>query len=220
MITEEDRRLIEEYAILLTDELVLSESLLKNILANAFKMKDKDSAIRYINEEVWNLIVLKTDSVTQIAEDKNGTKLPTLFVPTFLASMKISVQDKISTYAVQFMNEIENKKKLPSFYKPKIDKKTLSIAREAAGLQSMAKSSITNLKVLVTSTLTDAMDKADLFLMSGNGAYGYIGVRGSSYDCPHCDSLCGYIIPIETQVFPAHPRCVCGMIPVYDAYER
>lgn len=215
MITEEDRRFIEEYAILLTDELVLSESLLKNILANAFKMEDKDSAIKYINDEVWNLIVFKAGSVTELAEAKNGTKLPPIFVTAFLASVRTSVQEKVSTYAVQFMNEIENKKKLPSFYKPKIDKDTLSLAREAAGLQSMAKSSITNLKVIVTATLTDAMDKADLFLMSGNGAYGYIGVRGSSYDCPYCDSLCGYIIPIETQVFPAHPRCVCGMIPVY-----
>lgn len=43
----------------------------------------------------------------------------------------------------------------------------------------------------------------------GNGAQYYIRHRGSYYDCPDCDSLCGYPIPIETPFLWLHSRCMC-----------
>lgn len=42
-----------------------------------------------------------------------------------------------------------------------------------------------------------------------SGAVGYFVHRGSSYDCPVCDDLCGYIHPLDTMVIPAHPNCAC-----------
>jgi hypothetical protein len=41
------------------------------------------------------------------------------------------------------------------------------------------------------------------------GARYYIRRRGSWYDCPECDSLCGYPIPIETPFDYVHSRCMC-----------
>ena len=41
------------------------------------------------------------------------------------------------------------------------------------------------------------------------GAVGYFVHRGSSYNCPVCDDLCGYVHDITTMVIPAHPRCCC-----------
>ena len=42
-----------------------------------------------------------------------------------------------------------------------------------------------------------------------SGAVGYFVHRGSSYNCPVCDDLCGYIHPLDTMVIPAHPNCAC-----------
>lgn len=41
------------------------------------------------------------------------------------------------------------------------------------------------------------------------GAQYYIRRRGSGYDCPECDGLCGYPIPIETPFEFLHARCMC-----------
>lgn len=45
---------------------------------------------------------------------------------------------------------------------------------------------------------------------------GYRVKRNSTYDCPVCDELCVGIHPLDEEVLPAHPRCVCSMIPVYS----
>lgn len=41
------------------------------------------------------------------------------------------------------------------------------------------------------------------------GATYYIRHRGSGYDCPECDSLCGFPIPIEQPFEFLHARCMC-----------
>lgn len=47
------------------------------------------------------------------------------------------------------------------------------------------------------------------------GAIGYIIHRGSSYDCPHCDSNCGFVIPLNDIRLPQHNRCCCWSEPVF-----
>ena len=42
-----------------------------------------------------------------------------------------------------------------------------------------------------------------------DGAVYYIRRRGSNYDCPDCDSLCGYPIPIEEPFEYLHANCMC-----------
>lgn len=215
MISLEDKEWARRYINLLASELVASEHELRIILETAFKMANKEAALAYIRLEVWKLIESETRAVASIAEEKHDTSLPIAFVSGYILNIKENTEKKIRTYAVQFMKEAEGRSAIASFYKPKIDKDTLRVAKEVAALPITAKSSITNLKVLTSSIITDALNRSELYLMSGKGAYGYIGVRMSTYDCPVCDSLCGYIIPIDQQVFPAHPRCVCAMIPIY-----
>ena len=47
-------------------------------------------------------------------------------------------------------------------------------------------------------------------------AIGYIIHRGSSYDCPHCDSNCGFVIPLDDIRVPQHTRCCCWTEPIYS----
>lgn len=42
-----------------------------------------------------------------------------------------------------------------------------------------------------------------------DGATYYIRRRGSYFDCPDCDSLCGYPIPIEVPFEFLHSHCMC-----------
>lgn len=217
MSIEEDRKMsVGRYAILLADELSIGEAQLRKILEHAFKIKDKQEAFAYLSDALWALVEEVAAEIVKVAEWKEGEVLPAIFVASYLAKRKAGLKAKIYTYSTQFLREVDKASVMSKFYSPKINAKLLTTARIAAGLPITAKSSITNMKVLVNTLITDLFNSADVFLMSGNGAIGYIGVRQSTYDCPHCDSLCGYLIPITEQVFPAHPRCVCSMIPVYS----
>ncbi len=51
------------------------------------------------------------------------------------------------------------------------------------------------------------------------GIIGYRVHRGSTYDCEECDELCIGIHPIDDQVLPAHPRCMCYTTPVVIGEE-
>lgn len=54
-----------------------------------------------------------------------------------------------------------------------------------------------------------AWSKAEQEYGRENGATGYQVFRGSSFPCPVCDDLCGYVHPLDTMVIPAHVNCVC-----------
>ena len=47
-------------------------------------------------------------------------------------------------------------------------------------------------------------------------AIGYMIHRGSTYDCPHCDSNCGFVIPLNDIRVPQHTRCMCYTTPVFS----
>ena len=55
--------------------------------------------------------------------------------------------------------------------------------------------------------INEAFQYGRLLHYGKTGAIGYIIHRGS-YDCPHCDSNCGFLIPLNDIRVP-HPRCVC-----------
>ena len=62
--------------------------------------------------------------------------------------------------------------------------------------------------------INEAFQYGRLLHYGKTGAIGYIIHRGSSYDCPHCDSNCGFVIPLNDIRVPQHPRCVCWTEPI------
>lgn len=64
--------------------------------------------------------------------------------------------------------------------------------------------------------INEAFQYGRLLHYGKTGAIGYIIHRGSSYDCPHCDSNCGFLIPLDDIRVPQHPRCVCWTEPIYS----
>lgn len=51
------------------------------------------------------------------------------------------------------------------------------------------------------------------------GATYYVRRRGSNYDCPDCDALCGYPIPIDEPFDYIHSRCCCYPEYFYEPME-
>lgn len=64
--------------------------------------------------------------------------------------------------------------------------------------------------------INEAFQYGRLLHFGKTGAIGYIIHRGSDYDCPHCDSNCGFLIPLDDIRVPQHPRCVCWTEPIYS----
>ena len=64
--------------------------------------------------------------------------------------------------------------------------------------------------------INEAFQYGRLLHYGKTGAIGYIIHRGSSYDCPHCDSNCGFVIPLNDIRVPQHPRCVCWTEPIFS----
>lgn len=65
------------------------------------------------------------------------------------------------------------------------------------------------MKVLIVYVVTKVFMRSQQRMERLNGAAYYIRRRGSRYDCPECDALCGYPIPIDVPFEPTHPNCVC-----------
>lgn len=63
--------------------------------------------------------------------------------------------------------------------------------------------------------INEAFQYGRLLNFGKKGAIGYIIHRGSTFDCPHCDSNCGFLIPLDDIRVPQHNRCVCYTTPVF-----
>ena len=63
--------------------------------------------------------------------------------------------------------------------------------------------------------INEAFQYGSILHYGKEGAIGYMIHRGSTYDCPYCDSNCGFVIPLDDIRLPQHPRCVCYSTPVY-----
>ena len=64
--------------------------------------------------------------------------------------------------------------------------------------------------------INEAFQYGRLLHYGKTGAIGYIIHRGSSYDCPYCDSNCGFVIPLNDIRLPQHNRCCCWSEPIFS----
>lgn len=65
-------------------------------------------------------------------------------------------------------------------------------------------------------SINEAFQYGRILRYTKSGAIGYIIHRGSTFDCPFCDSNCGFVIPLDDIRLPQHNRCCCWSEPVYS----
>lgn len=173
--------------------------------------------IQQLEDQLYDTLyqqALHTITLSNQKQNKPPTPTPqqiTQLTATFTA---LSIRPKIKQYLTQYQAELQKLNKPINYHKPKIDPKTLHYARKKANLTHRHKSSINNLKALTDYTLLTTYNQAELHTMKQTGYTHYIGIRNTNYPCTLCDDLCNQIHPIQTQVFPAHPRCQCLIIPI------
>lgn len=71
------------------------------------------------------------------------------------------------------------------------------------------------LMVLAQDSINRAFQQGRFLRFGKDGAIGYTIHRGSSFDCPYCDSFTGIVHPLTECLLPLHPRCVCWSKPVF-----
>lgn len=77
------------------------------------------------------------------------------------------------------------------------------------------KNSIDALADVERYAINEAFQYGKILGYGRKGAIGYTIHRGSGYDCPFCDSNCGFTIPLDDIRLPQHPRCMCYSRPVF-----
>lgn len=75
---------------------------------------------------------------------------------------------------------------------------------------------VDQMSIIGQNAIVSAYRYAEWRQETANGATYYIRRRGSNYDCPDCDSLCGYKIPIYEPFDFIHSRCMCWPEYHYD----
>ena len=72
-----------------------------------------------------------------------------------------------------------------------------------------------SLKQLGTIALMAAFADTVSYGWRNGGVKYYIGFRNGNFPCELCDAYAGKLMPIENMVYPLHPNCICGYIPIY-----
>lgn len=90
----------------------------------------------------------------------------------------------------------------------KAQRKEINIATPSYG-KGIFRNAYENIVRNASQVISIAWGKAEQEYGKENGAVGYYVHRGSSYNCPVCDDLCGYLHSLKTMVVPAHVNCVC-----------
>lgn len=90
----------------------------------------------------------------------------------------------------------------------KAQRKDINIATPSYG-KGYYRNAYENIVRNATQVISLAWGLAEQEYGKENGAVGYYVHRGSSYNCPVCDDLCGYLHSLKTMVVPAHVNCVC-----------
>lgn len=64
-------------------------------------------------------------------------------------------------------------------------------------------------------SIIGSFNYASQLIFEKEGAIGWTTQRGSSYDCPYCDSMVGIVHPITEPFVGFHPRCMCVIVPIF-----
>lgn len=194
----------------------LSDEILKDIESRARKSieyaeeeDDEDAILLYIKRKIG-----EEDMVTRL--DKHCSTLR-YFLEGWIA---IGMVNKLKEYELtnNILSYIDNPFASP-LWQEAFNAGYLSTAIRSRGY-SYGKGNQRNVLSALTEieryAINEAFQYGRLLHYGKTGAIGYIIHRGSAFDCPHCDSNCGFVIPLNDIRLPQHNRCCCWSEPIYS----
>lgn len=196
--------------------IALSDAILEDIEARAETVikyaeeeNDKEAILLYIKRKIG-----EEDMITRI--DKHCSTLR-YFLEGWIA---IGMVNKLKEYELtnNILSYIDNPFASP-LWQEAFNAGYLSTAIRSRGY-SYGKGNQRNVLSALTEieryAINEAFQYGRLLHYGKTGAIGYIIHRGSSYDCPHCDSNCGFVIPLNDIRLPQHNRCCCWSEPIFS----
>ena len=204
-----NKRLVE-----LGDEILVDiETRAKKAIKYAEEEDDEDAILAYIKREQDG-----EDLITRI--DKHNSNFR-YFLEGWVAIgivNGLSQTDLINNIFLNIGNPLAS-----DFWKKSHSEGYLSNSIRTMGYhygKGIIKNPIDALTLIEQDSINSAFQYGNILKYRKDGAIGYQIHRGSSFDCPFCDSNCGFTIPLDDIRVPQHPRCVCWTTPVYkDNYE-
>ena len=185
------------------------ESRAKAAIKYAEEEDDEDAILLYIRRKIG-----EEDLVQRL--DKHCSTLR-YFLEGWIA---IGMVKNIREYELtnQILSHLDNPFASP-LWQEAFDAGYLSTAIQTRGY-SYGKGNQRNVLSALTEieryAINEAFQYGRLLHYGKTGAIGYIIHRGSSYDCPHCDSNCGFVIPLNDIRLPQHNRCCCWSEPIFS----
>lgn len=185
------------------------ESRAKWAISYAEEEDDEDAILLYIKRKIG-----EEDIVQRL--DKHCSTLR-YFLEGWIA---IGIVNKLQEYELtnNILSYIDNPFASP-LWQEAFNAGYLSIAIQSRGY-SYGKGNQRNVLSALTEieryAINEAFQYGRLLHYGKTGAIGYIIHRGSSYDCPHCDSNCGFVIPLNDIRLPQHNRCCCWSEPIFS----
>lgn len=185
------------------------ESRAKTAIKYAEEEDDEDAILLYIKRKIG-----EEDIVQRL--DKHCSTLR-YFLEGWIA---IGMVNKLKEYelANNILSYIDNPFASP-LWQEAFNAGYLSTAIRSRGY-SYGKGNQRNVLLALTEieryAINEAFQYGRLLHYGKTGAIGYIIHRGSSYDCPHCDSNCGFVIPLNDIRLPQHNRCCCWSEPIFS----
>ena len=196
--------------------IALSDAIMEDIEARARKAieyaeaeEDEDAILFYIRRPIE-----EQDIIQRL--DKHCSTLR-FFLEGWIA---IGMVNNIREYELtnQILSHLDNPFASP-LWQEAFDAGYLSTAIRSRGY-SYGKGNQRNVLSALTEieryAINEAFQYGRLLHYGKTGAIGYIIHRGSSYDCPHCDSNCGFVIPLNDIRLPQHNRCCCWSEPIFS----
>lgn len=201
---------VNQRLISLSDEILDDiESRARKAIEYAEEEEDEDAILLYIKRQIG-----EEDIVQRL--DKHCSTLR-YFLEGWIA---IGMVNKLKEYELtnNILSYIDNPFASP-LWQEAFNAGYLSTAIRSKGY-SYGKGNQRNVLSALTEieryAINEAFQYGRLLHYGKTGAIGYIIHRGSNFDCPHCDSNCGFVIPLDDIRLPQHNRCCCWSEPVYS----
>ena len=185
------------------------ESRAKTVIKYAEEEDDEDAILLYIRRQIG-----EEDLVQRL--DKHCSTLR-YFLEGWVA---IGMVNNIKEYELtnQILSHIDNPFASP-LWQEAFNAGYLSTAIRSRGYsygKGNQRDVLSALTEIERYAINEAFQYGRLLHYGKTVAIGYIIHRGSSYDCPHCDSNCGFLIPLNDIRLPQHNRCCCWSEPIFS----
>lgn len=209
-INENLEKRVNQRLIELSDEILSDiETRAKRAIRYADEEGDEDAILAYMSREQGG-----EDLITRI--DKHNSNFR-YFLEGWIAIGMVNgiSQTNLLTNILTYMNNVY----VSDLWQKAFNEGYLSNAIRTRGYhfgKGILRNPMEALTLIEQYSINEAFQYGKLLHYGKTGAIGYIIHRGSTYDCPHCDSNCGFVIPLNDIRLPQHNRCVCWSEPVYS----